>query len=373
MMILLLCRPKSDTCKTCDSLNVKIQAEQDPVVKQRLQGELAVHQAKAEGAFQQLKEDIALAKSDTTVKLITFDLEQTLPTPSIPTNVAFYKRQLWTYNLGIHDGDSGRGCMHMWHEGVAGRGSYEIASCVMKHLKEMKLGPYVTHLITYSDSCGGQNRNINMVCAWLNLVMSSFSPIQMVDQKFMLSGHSYLPNDRDFASIENAKRKRQTIYCPEEWYSLVENARTKNPFSVCVMESYDFWSLDCVKSHIINRKKNTRKEPVNWFQIHWIRVIRQYPYCFQYRHSLSELEPWKTVNLTRKGPGRPPLLGNPYLPLLFDETSPRTVKKKRLMTLFLFLIIFLLFITNFIRVYVVTLKIKILMILMIQDVTMIEQ
>ena len=145
----------------------------------------------------------------------------------------------------------------------------------------------------------------------------------------MMSGHSYLPNDRDFASIENAKRKKQTIYSPEEWFTLVANARTKNPFSVCVMGTQDFKSLDCVKSHIINRKKNTRKDPVNWFQIHWIRVIREYPYCFQYRHSLSELEPWKTVNLTRKGPGRPPFLGIPYLPPLFDEATPRTVNKKK--------------------------------------------
>ena len=48
-------RPKSDTCKTCDSLHVKIQAEQDPAVKHKLQGELAIYQAKAEGAYQQLK------------------------------------------------------------------------------------------------------------------------------------------------------------------------------------------------------------------------------------------------------------------------------------------------------------------------------
>ena len=117
---------------------------------QRLQGELATHQAKDERAYQQLNSDTALAKSDDTVKLITFDLEHTLPTPSISTNVVFYRRQLWTYNLGIRDGDTGRGCMHMWHEGIAGRGSCEVASCTLKHIREMNTDPEVNHLITYT-------------------------------------------------------------------------------------------------------------------------------------------------------------------------------------------------------------------------------
>ena len=31
-----------------------------------------------------------------------------------------------------------------------------------------------------------------------------------IDHKFMVSGHSYLPNDRDFGSIENARKKVST-------------------------------------------------------------------------------------------------------------------------------------------------------------------
>lgn len=76
--------------------------------------------------------------------------------PSLSTNIVFYKSQLWTYNLGIHEVDRNQGCMHMWNEAVGGRGSSEVGSCVLLHLKEMNLSSSVTHLITYSDSCGGK-------------------------------------------------------------------------------------------------------------------------------------------------------------------------------------------------------------------------
>lgn len=45
-----------------------------------------------------------MAKEDPTIETITFDLQKTLPLPRISTNVIFYKRQLWVYNLGIHTG-----------------------------------------------------------------------------------------------------------------------------------------------------------------------------------------------------------------------------------------------------------------------------
>ena len=52
-----------------------------------------------------------------------------------------------------------------------------------------------TKLILYSDSYGGQNRNVNMVCLWLHIVASPEFNIMQIDHKFMVSGHSYLPND----------------------------------------------------------------------------------------------------------------------------------------------------------------------------------
>lgn len=83
--------------------------------------------------------------------MLTFDLEKSLPTPVLTTGVVYYKRQLWTYNQGIHDCSTGKACMHMWYESTASRGSHEVGSCVLAHIKEMKTD--ATNLILYSDAC----------------------------------------------------------------------------------------------------------------------------------------------------------------------------------------------------------------------------
>ena len=88
---LCLCyRPRSDTCKTCDSLNVRISAEEDIQAKSQLECELQLHHCKAEGAYQQLKEDTALCRMSFDVDMFTFDLQQSLPTPKLATNIVFF-------------------------------------------------------------------------------------------------------------------------------------------------------------------------------------------------------------------------------------------------------------------------------------------
>ena len=225
--ILFSYSPKTDTCKTCDTFKVQTDAERDEATLTQLRGEWELHLCKAERAYQDIKEDSALAISDPDVLVLTFDLQQSLPTPVLTTNVVFYKRQLWTYNLGIHNCGTESGHMHLWHEGMASRGSHDIASCLLKYLKDTS--PTATHLITYGDSCGGQNRNVYVLSMWLHIVASDEFAITVVDQKFMTVGHSYLPNDRDFGSIETERRKRNTVFVPDEWAELILKARRKKP------------------------------------------------------------------------------------------------------------------------------------------------
>ena len=110
------CSPKSDTCKVCDAMKIKIDAESDESRIRDLTLEWECHKVQGESSYQRLKEDAAYAKSHSDTEMFTFDLEKSLPTPILSTGVVYYKRQLWTYNQGIHDCSTDRACMHMWDE-----------------------------------------------------------------------------------------------------------------------------------------------------------------------------------------------------------------------------------------------------------------
>ena len=113
--------PKSDVCKVCALMKVKVDAETDPTQKELLIAGWDLHKIQAQVGYRSLQEDSAFAKCHSDVELLTFDLQKCLPTPVLSTGV-YNKQQLWTYNQGIHDCSTEQGCMHMWHEGIASRG-----------------------------------------------------------------------------------------------------------------------------------------------------------------------------------------------------------------------------------------------------------
>ncbi len=54
-----------------------------------------------ETAFQAQRNDRQRA-ADGKIVYLTFDLEKTLPLPKLSVGPAFYLRQLWLYNSGVH-------------------------------------------------------------------------------------------------------------------------------------------------------------------------------------------------------------------------------------------------------------------------------
>ncbi|CAH2105655.1 unnamed protein product [Euphydryas editha] len=117
-----------NTCNTCDVLNAKTKVA-DEERKINLTAKLAEHQHQAEKAYPEKRVDKANAKTDSSVRAFAFDLKQCLPTPYLKTSVSFYKRQLWSFNLTIHDLATNEATCYMWDETIGARGANQIASC----------------------------------------------------------------------------------------------------------------------------------------------------------------------------------------------------------------------------------------------------
>jgi hypothetical protein len=119
-------KPSTETYSTCVRLKCAADAAvSDEIRKQSLLTK-ELHLRTADSARSSYQQDAEAVKSAPNSIFIVFDLQKTLPTPKIQTSKVFYMRQLWTYNLNIHDCKTGKGNMYMWHEGTASRGSQEI-------------------------------------------------------------------------------------------------------------------------------------------------------------------------------------------------------------------------------------------------------
>jgi len=62
--------------------------------------------------------------------------------------------------------------------------------------------------------CAGQNRNIKVVLMWLKMVQTWENNVEIIDHKFLISGHSFLPNDRDFGVVEMSLKKNNLLFVP---------------------------------------------------------------------------------------------------------------------------------------------------------------
>ncbi|XP_063989943.1 uncharacterized protein LOC135169138 [Diachasmimorpha longicaudata] len=95
--------PKNDTYKTCDQFQIQLKCATTELKKTYAKEQLESHLNMANAPYSMKATDKQIAKSsDGRIIVTTFDLQQCLPTPSLPTGQIFYSRQLWTFNLTCH-------------------------------------------------------------------------------------------------------------------------------------------------------------------------------------------------------------------------------------------------------------------------------
>lgn len=326
--------PAKDTCHLCDSLQNILTFSENDEEKRKADIDKKLHLRKAEQSRTVMNSDkISAGENNNNYYVLTFDMEKALAFPKLSTSVAYYKQNMYVYNLGIHSFNDNKGYMYMWDETEGSRGSQEIGACLVKHLKVHARGH--NHIIMYSDCCTGQNRNIKLSLLLQKLVQDPEMPTCSIDHKFMVSGHSYLPNDADFGVIESKARKKQFIYGPRDWFDLVAAAKKTNPFPVTVMNREEFLSTKKLEDSICNRKTNTEGAKVNWLNIKWLRYCKNKPNSIFYKETLQDDFPFYEIDIKKPtSKGRPPNLYNIIQDPLYSQRRPvKAVKKKHMFDL----------------------------------------
>lgn len=254
-------KPSLDTCSKCDQFSIAIKHAKSCEIKNQLIVDRDKHQKIAEEAYANKKSD----KTDVTKTVLCMDLQKCLPTPNLNSSIAFYKRCLWTFNFTIRNCSSKKTYCFVWNETIGGRGANEIASCIWKYF-EMNID-LKSHVVIYSDTCSGQNKN-NIVTAMLVLLVNQRGTnVELIEQKFLEPGHTHLECDSDHSIIERQKKKNVLeVYHPHDWIQLIKTCgRKSNKFEVFEMNTADFLNFEKTFKHIFQKvNKNINGEKVLW-------------------------------------------------------------------------------------------------------------
>ena len=266
-------------------------------------------------------------KHDNSLHVVTFDLEQVLQSPKLNVSSLFYKRKLCTYNLSVYSLGDKKCTNFMWHEATAGRGSCEIATCVFKYLS--LLPTIVKKVVLYSDTCGGQNRNINFSMMCLHTVREL--EIESIDHVFMESGHSQMEVDSVHSTIESACRNVD-VYCPMDYYRIAAMARARDPYFVVQLDSSEVTDYKAMTTAFVrNRIKDADNVKVKWLQMKWMRYEKSKPNDISFRYDYDSSFRHITVNAGSRG--RRPQNFPAVCPLFVDKPKISPAKFNDLVSL----------------------------------------
>lgn len=196
--------PTTDVCSKCLELTEKIASKQDPDKKAFLVTEKNVHSLRARAFYEKLKD-----YSDA-LKILSFDCQKNLPLPKLPDQMAsYYSRQLYFFNFTLVEGVSNRPlskervftyyCM----ENEFNKDSNLVASAITHRLNHTNLTG-ITNIRLVADGCGGQNKNSILVGACSKWLLEHQN-IKIIELVFPVTGHSFMPADRQFGIAEKKK------------------------------------------------------------------------------------------------------------------------------------------------------------------------
>ena len=217
---------KKDKCDLCTKHEVGQLSDE----------EWSVHRRKKDRARDEKNKDKEEAKTNTTGRVLTVDLQAVKVCPFVQASAIFFKLKLCCHNFTVYDTVSHQATCFWFTETDADMTASTFVSCLLKYL-EIKCQNESGPIIIYSDGCTYQNRNSMMANALLNYAV--VNNVEIV-QKFLEVGHTQMECDSVHSCIER-KIKGKDIHLPSDYLRISKEARSKPaPYDVVCMQYTDF-------------------------------------------------------------------------------------------------------------------------------------
>lgn len=178
-----------------------------------------------------------------------------------------------------------------------------IGSCILIFLTDY-LPPPIKHVKTWSDTCAGQNRNSYM-CVALSLAVQQHPTLEIVDQKFLVPGHTFMDVDQCHHQIESKKKKTTVrLHHPNNFYDMVREVGPRHKkFNVREMTQEDILNFEPLvkgrEAPMVGRKTDTDGNPFLFGETQWFRFQKATPGIILFKKSLQRKSPF-SLKLKRK-------------------------------------------------------------------------
>ncbi|CAH1109075.1 unnamed protein product [Psylliodes chrysocephalus] len=100
-------------------------------------------------------------------------------------------------------------------------------------------------------------------------VLQNHTSLETISLKFLLSGHSFLPNDSHFRDVECSLKTHQRLYTLDDYTDIMKTCRRKNKFIVNRIKPQNMVSV-----------VNLEKKQINWLNLHEITLKKKILLCY---------------------------------------------------------------------------------------------
>jgi len=138
----------------------------------------------------------------------------------------------------------------------------------------------------------GQNKNKMLLFLWIYLTLTD--KFDEINHKYLVSRHSFLSCDRDFAQIEKRKRVEK-CEVPIDLVKLIVHATPNNPFIVTLLEPNNFYDFKKAADMYLNTGK------LQISKCFWLKITKDKPGVVQTKTTFNELEAWSACKVIKKG------------------------------------------------------------------------